>query len=88
MSILIEKQLALHAWLEQAIPACTEDYAATLTCPRCGDRIRLPIIARQQDIDAMTEIIGLAEKYIEDKGIMAKMLSHLLSQIVIARAKK
>lgn len=57
-------------------------------CPHCGLTVRYPKVARERDIESLQELVAIAEKYIEDKGVAKKMLAECLSAAHIAIARK
>ena len=60
----------------------------TTHCPHCGLAVRYPKIARSGDVESLRELVRIADKYIDDKGITTKMLSECLATASIAIAKR
>jgi len=56
-------------------------------CPSCGHPARYPKVAREQDVERLAALIGLVERYIEDKHIGRKMLAECVSQAIIQITK-
>ncbi len=79
--MLIEKSLEL--FLETAIPKLMNINGKVHTdhCPHCGRTIRIPIIAKELHVWAFLELMRIAEKYLDEKGLNEKILAELLTRI-------
>ena len=53
----------------------------TVKCPNCGYPINFPLIARESDVKRMQELINLAAEYLNEKGLLDKMLKDVLEKI-------
>ena len=78
----IEKTISLFNWdkLEKALDTLRQPDLAQITCPHCKQRIKLPVIARECDIQAFKELIQLAQQYLEEKDLLSKMLDYICKE--------
>ena len=78
----IEKTISLFDWdkLEEALDTLREPELAQITCPYCKQEIKLPVIARECDIQAFKELMQIAEKYLKDKDLLFKMLDYIAKE--------
>ena len=74
----IEKTISIFDCdkLEEALDALRQPDLAQITCPHCKQKIKLPVIARECDIQAFKELIQLAQQYLEEKDLLSIMLDY------------
>ena len=79
--IYIEKGLEVLDWekLEDALELLRpyEENVVTVKCPYCGGRVKLPIVAREADIEAFRELIRMAEEYLRERDLLGKILERI-----------
>lgn len=56
-------------------------------CPHCGNLVRYPTVARQQDIEDFEKIMNSAFAVMKRHGITAHLLAEIKAECFIAKAK-
>ncbi len=86
LHIIPDRQLTV--WLETAIPSVAEIKDVTHPCPHCGYPVRYVLGVSEGDYKAMQKLLDIAQRYLTEKGVMAKMLADVLARCYIAKAKQ
>jgi len=88
MSIYIQKTLEL---IESVVPMLHSSDAIreiTHKCPHCDGPVKFPLVARQPDIEALAQLMIIAEKFLKGNGMSDKMLLDIKKQIKEYRQEK
>ncbi len=75
-------------WLETAIPAVADIKDVSHPCPHCGCSVRYALGVSEGDYKAMQQLLDIANRYLAEKGVLAQMLSEVMTRALIAKAKK
>lgn len=79
VNIIIEPRIS--SFLEKAIPCLRPIDTKTVCCHRCGQPIRLPLTARQVDVEAFQELLDVAAEFLEENGVGWMVLERLWEKI-------
>lgn len=85
----IEKRKEFNQFLESTLTEISRAELDTHShnCPHCGNIVRYPTIARQQDIDDFIKIMNSAFDVMRRYGITANLLAEIKAQCFISIAK-
>jgi len=79
--ILIEKDSPMAIFLGEVIPKLTSPETELAACPHCKERIFFPIVAKEQDIRAFQQLIGITMEYLHEKGIVQQVFDDLRKKV-------
>ena len=85
--IYIEKGLRPIDWdkLENALELLrnSEETVITVECPWCRGKVkvRMPIVAKEADIEAFKKLLEMAEEYLNEKELLEKVLERIIAEL-------
>lgn len=62
--------------------------ADSFPCPNCSTPVYFPRIAREADIEAMSGLLQIVQRYCAENGVMDKILAEIFEKIAQARRLK
>lgn len=88
MKMNIEKTKDLSSFLSETLTEISriELDVHSHNCPHCGNLVRYPTVARQQDIDDFRKIMESAFDVMKRHGITANLLAEIKAECFIAKA--
>lgn len=85
--LLIEQDSELLTFVSEVLTTQPILRTSTHLCFHCGYPTRYPVIARQSDIDAFSELLKSAYRIMDKHGITANLLADIRADIAISIAK-
>jgi len=83
--IYIEKGLRPIDWdkLENASELLrnSEETVITVECPWCRGKVRMPIVAKEADIEAFKKLLQMAKEYLNEKNLLEKVLERIVAEL-------